>query len=157
MPGLGHAPSKLAARENVIARWRVDPERWKAFVALDNELRAGHGGANWLSPRLEQAAGGEVIIGKHAIQVDGEFEMLDVGDLTGIEWLASPPPALLLKLHISDPNGSNVDKTYRIPIAVRAEPDARRVIDYFNSVMLSAKSGRASRPHNHGSRRNAQP
>ena len=123
---------KLLSGENLIARWRLDAAHWNAFVAQDKQVVEQGGPANWLSPRAPlRPDGGEVVIGKHAFQVDGEFELLDIGILEGIDWFAGSPPTLQLTLHIFNPDGPNIDKVFRLPIAAHAEGDAKRVVGHF--------------------------
>lgn len=76
--GEARAQDALLQKENVIARWRVDAATWHAFVEVNGKLNwAPDGLLNELSISDEVPDGGiEVIIGKEAVQVDGDIHPL---------------------------------------------------------------------------------
>ncbi|MEO7725461.1 MAG: hypothetical protein ABIU29_12385 [Chthoniobacterales bacterium] len=69
------------AGENVIARWRVEPESWREFVEQD---RSSSGGAEFLPnelsfPHAGPEEGVEVVVGKNAVQIGESIHRLTSG------------------------------------------------------------------------------
>lgn len=75
------AKKALARGEDVIARWRVEPDAWNDFIALDRHWNEGHDFVpNELSQPLSVSVEGvEVIVGRSAIQIDQSVHRLTGG------------------------------------------------------------------------------
>jgi len=129
---------RLRRGEGVLARWRVDPVRWRRFMASE---AAGGGSAaglrNDLSLRREAPSEGiEVVIGRDAVQVDGEFHRTRPGGapgLVGLYRLPGPPPALEFHLYYppTGRGGGSREAALRFPVGLAAEAEAERVIQHY--------------------------
>lgn len=142
------AKQALARGEDVIARWRLSPDEWRAFLALEQQRQATDGElGNELVPRDEiPPEGVEVIIGQEAVQVDGSIHRIplrgtpevlraDLQDNDGAGALAT------IELHLKYPStgsttsGGPRPPTYtrlRFPLPGPSWRDARRVVAHFN-------------------------
>lgn len=130
--------ARLMRGDDVIARWRVDPARWHAFVHLNEKLDTERGALrNHLSIRRNApAAGIEVIVAKAALQVDGDFHALSFNGnpaITSLTRQPGPPPYLEFRLSYTGADYSaSLDWALRFPIAAGSESDAARVQSHYS-------------------------
>jgi len=97
------AKEALARGEDVIARWRVEPDAWNDFVALDRRWNEGRDFVpNELSePVSAPAEGVEVIVGRTAIQIDQSVHRFTGGapEVTSAQLHDFRPGVIELKLY----------------------------------------------------------
>lgn len=142
------AKAALARGEDVIARWRLSPEQWRAFLALDGRAPdSGPGPANELTPRDDIPPDGvEVIVGRDAVLVDGSIHRIpqhgapevlsaELRDNDGV----GAPATIELRLKYpgvgASSSGAPRGPTYTrlcFPLPGPAWRDARRVVAHFN-------------------------
>lgn len=127
---------QLRAGADRIARWTIDPQRWHAYLELNERLNAtvGHLPCR-IGPKWQRGAEGvEFMAGRDALLFGDEFHWLPArgaDKVTAIGWLEGPPPCLefIITMH-----GKYIT-TYslRVPIAPGAESDALRVLEHFRT------------------------
>jgi hypothetical protein len=127
---------RLLAGRDVTARWRVGPDRWARFVALEARLAVEGEPANILVPRAE-ARDVEVIVGAESVVVDGELH--DFADhlpfVTGARVRFGPPLCVEIALYYpSDDSGDGVERVLRLPVGAGADGDAARVRAQFEAL-----------------------
>jgi hypothetical protein len=140
------AKEALARGEDVIARWRLSPDEWRAFLALNRQRGATDDTPNELVSREGiPPEGVEVIIGQEAVQVDGSIHRIPLrgtpevlrADLQDNEGAGAPAT---IELHLKYEGGARASggprpPTYtrlRFPLPGPAWRDARRVVAHFN-------------------------
>lgn len=142
------AKDALARGEDVIARWRLSPEEWRAFLALDGrQQQAGAGPYNELTPRDDiPPEGVEVIVGRDAVQVDGSIHRIPQhgapevlsAELQDNDGVGAPAT---IELQLKYPGGGTTSSgaprgpTYtrlRFPLPGPAWREGRRVVAHFN-------------------------
>jgi len=124
---------RLRSGRNVIARWTVDPARWRQFVVLDDGLLAARNPLpNRIArPRRVPAGGVDIVVGWRELSVGEDFHLIFAGTLRGFDVIGGPPICLQFHIHVSDPNGSDAEWHLRFPVAVDAQAEAARVRDHF--------------------------
>lgn len=128
---------RLARGEDVIARWRVDAASWQAFVQNEERLdQQPDRRPNLLSYRLLPTGNGiEVIFGKNAVIVGGEFHVLrkcGFANLYGPHWLPGSPSCLQFDLTAFVTGNTHAMRwVLRLPVTAGAEDQAARVIAHF--------------------------
>lgn len=142
------ATQALARGEHVIARWRLSPDEWRAFLALNQRGQANDGEiGNELTPRDEIPSDGvEVIVGQEAVQVDGSIHRIPLrgtpevlrADLHDND-AAGAPATIELQLKYpgagTTASGGPRPPTYtrlRFPVPGPHWREARRVVAHFN-------------------------
>jgi hypothetical protein len=142
------AKEALARGEDVIARWRLAPDEWRAFLAMNQQgLEADGAQPNELVPRDEiPPEGVEIIIGQEAVQVDGSIHRIPLrgnpevlrAELRDNDAVGAPST---IELHLKYAGGGTTSSggprppTYtrlRFPLPGPAWRDARRVVAHFN-------------------------
>lgn len=135
----------LSRGEDVLARWRIDAAHWRDFLALNSELdRAPGAYSNELSVREEVPAEGiEVIAGKFAIEIDGDFHALPARgtpEITRAEFHAGRDGLSYIELDLYYPGGgqgaSGVPMApkrscLRVPVPPGAQGDAERLVAHY--------------------------
>lgn len=127
----------LLQGQGIIARWRVDAGSWRAFVQNEERLdQQPDRRSNLLSYReLPVGNGVEVIVGKSALLVGGEFHVLrkrGFANLYGPHWLPGSPSCIQFDLTAFVTGGTHAMRwVLRVPVAVGAEDQARRVIAHY--------------------------
>ena len=136
------ATQALARGEDLIARWRVDPVAWHAFVARDQQRHEGRELANELSLSNAISEDGiEVIVGRQAVQVGESIHRLTGGvpEVTAATFAGSLPATIELQLYY--PGGghgaSGVSRAatrsvLRFPVGEGAWKEARAVVAHFS-------------------------
>ena len=129
---------RLMRGEDVIARWTVSERDWKHFV-MDEPARNSAKGADAniieLNPKMT-AQGVDVVIGKNAIIVGGDFHSLPRAGLSriyGPSWLNGSPPCL--EFIVSSPNTREITSawTLRFPVAQGAQSQAAAVQHHYQT------------------------
>lgn len=143
----------LVRGEDVIARWRVDAETWRAFIAHDRTLDQESGGpVNELSIRdIVPADGIEVIVGKSAVQIDGSIHALPLRgtpEITHVELNTSRVRPSFVELRLYYPGGgqgaSGVPRSatrtvLRFPVTAGALRDAEAVVAHYGGAQPGTK------------------
>jgi len=126
---------RLMAGRNVVARWTVDPARWRQFIALDDRIAAQRDALpNRIArPRAVPEKGVEIVVGWREIQVGEDFHIIFADTLRGFEVIGGPPICLQIHVYVDDPNGSDAEWHLRFPVAIDAQAEAARVRDHFVS------------------------
>ncbi|MDQ3117746.1 MAG: hypothetical protein M3Q86_14260 [Verrucomicrobiota bacterium] len=137
------AMEALGRGEEIIARWRVEPEAWRGFVAAES---ARNGQAEFLpnelsTPAEAPPAGVEVIVGRAAVQVDESIHRLPrrgTPEITAAELQEGNPAVIELQLYY--PAGGHGAAgvphpsrraALRFPIGGEAWKDAGTVVRHF--------------------------
>lgn len=135
-PALRRAVSehRLANPDNVIARWRLGPEEWARFRALD-QARAAQFPTfrNQLDSDAPAGRGGvEVVVGRKDVRMGGSACAIWSGlggcSLIDAAWLAGEPAAMEFAFLESQGRNSTVLRVARLPVAAGAELEARRAL-----------------------------
>ena len=137
------AKEKLGRGEDVIARWRVAPEAWRAFVAMDQKWNE-QGGANLYNelslPAEVSAEGVEVIAGRSAIQVGESIHRVSGGvpEVTDAFLHDLQPAVIEMRLYYpgGDQGGSGVPRSphrsaLRLPVASGSWKEANGVVAHY--------------------------
>ena len=133
------AQNALLRGEGVIVRWRVDPTTWSKFAKLNDTFSI-----NECKVRLPAPPEGiEIIVGRHAILIDGYVHKLTWPPSTGFgisgagNWyvesatlLRAEPNCANLRLKIPSNRGTPAYSNLVFPIAPSAESEALRVIPW---------------------------
>ena len=134
------AKEKLARGEDVICRWRIEPEAWREFVVLDQTWRdrSGNDLPNELSfPREIPSEGIEVIIGRKAVQVGESIHRLSSGMPEVTEAILHDLHPAVIEMYLYYPGGghgaSGVPQSpkrsaLRFPVASGAWKEAQSAI-----------------------------
>lgn len=138
------AKESLARGEDVIARWRVDSDTWRAFIAHNTLLsREPDALYNELAIRDEvPACGIEVIASKTAIEIDGSIHALRLGtpEVTHAELNTSRVRPSFIEMQLYYPGGghgaSGVPQApsravLRFPVAPESLSDAQKVVAHY--------------------------
>lgn len=133
------AQNALRRGEGVLAQWRVGPATWERFATLNdtfsvNELKVR---------RPDPAAGIEVIVGRHAVFIDGYVHKLIWPPQSGFgssgtgNWhvetasiLPADPSCVNLRVRMTGAKGPPVYSNLVFPIAAEAEPIVQRAIPW---------------------------
>lgn len=144
---------RLVRGEGIVARWRIDAADWQAFVQNEDRLDQQPGRRpNLLSYRdLPAASGIEIIVGKNAVLIGGEYHTLrkrGFANLYGPHWLRGSPSNIQFDLTAFVTGGTHAMRwVLRFPVAPDAENRAALVIAHFQ-----APAARASRRNPHRAR-----
>lgn len=118
------AMRRLARGEDRVAGWRVTPEEWIAFVALNAKWEQEKGVfPNSLDLRqAPRAEGVEIVATPYSVRVGEEFHDLgsSFSTIHGVRWLATEPAALELLGWVRT-KSSSYPRALRIPVSA-AEP-----------------------------------
>jgi hypothetical protein len=129
--------NRIMRGEGVIARWRIDAQRWKDFVTIDAQYTAQ-------DPRFRNDFSilpkpsepePEIIVIADAIQLDGDLHRVPrdgFPSIVQIDWLDSYPACLNFQMAHGGGEGQIHYFSLRFPIAPGAETDARRVVEHFS-------------------------
>ena len=140
------AKDALARSEDVIARWRVEPVSWRAFVAHEQTLDQDFAGApkNELSIRRSVPEDGiDVIAGRSAIQVGDSIHALPhrgTPEVTHAEFDTSRVRPSYVELQLYYPGGGQgaagvprgpTRTVLRFPVATGFEAAAEEIVAHF--------------------------
>ncbi|MEZ5402859.1 MAG: hypothetical protein R2729_24495 [Bryobacteraceae bacterium] len=129
------ARNQLARGEAIVARWRVDAERWNAFREFNASLGQQPGKLPNEATLRPHPPGDsvEIIVGKNAIQVDGGIHRLDIPEVEGATFVEGAMPYLAFVLFYPDPgeNTTSIRTALRFPVAPGHEKAARGVAEHF--------------------------
>jgi hypothetical protein len=140
------AQAALTRGDGVIARWRLEPDAWRAFLAQEQERQRGGNEFNeFVAADAVPAAGVEVIVGEAAVQIDGSIHRIPLrgvpevvaAELRDNDEVGAPATVeLRLKYPGAASSGGGIAApTYtrlRFPLPGPAWRDARRVVAHFN-------------------------
>ncbi len=113
------AMRRLERGEETVAAWRMTPDDWRAFVALNAEWHKQEGVvANSLDLRQASPADGlDIVATPHSVRVGGEF--LDLRHLfsvvQSVRWLQTQPPAIEVQGRVQT-KSSSFPCALRIPV-----------------------------------------
>jgi hypothetical protein len=131
--------NRLVRGEDVLVRWLIEPDRWRDFLKLNEQLNAQPGNLNCNIADSKNGAvrneGIPVVIGKVSLMVDDDFHSLPVNGITTINgpwWFEGPPPYMEFRLSARG-KSTTYNWAVRIPVPAGAEGDARMVYDYYHS------------------------
>jgi hypothetical protein len=131
--------NRLMRGEDVLVRWMIEPDRWRDFLKLNEQLNGQPDNLNCkISDTKNRALRNEgvpVVIGKVSLMVDDDFQSLPVNGITtihGLGWFEGPPPYLEFRLSARG-KSTTYNWAMRIPVPVGGEGDARMVHDYYHS------------------------
>lgn len=126
----------LRAGEERIARWTIDPQRWHAYLELNERLNATVGQLPCrIDPKWQRGAEGvEFIAGREALLFGDEFHWLPApgpDKVSAVGWIEGPPPCLefIITMHAKYVTTFSL----RVPIAAGAESDAMGVLEHFRT------------------------
>ncbi len=135
------AEAGLRRGDGLLGRWRVDPQTWRDFLALNETISV-----NAFRPRRAVPADGvEIIVGRAAIMIDGRVLTLAEsgivgGGLTawGGEWIiekasygAGPPPCIYLYVRAKGSgHATPVYANLVFPTSAAAPADVQRAVDH---------------------------
>lgn len=148
---IGHA--RLMSGRGVIARWRVTPDEWDRFRALD-AARAAQGPTLLNELRIREDTpkqGVDVIVGRTQIIVDGSYHTLrfrGLPELCAVGWLSAPADPECLEFALLYPGGRNSSAklfSLRVPVAAAAREAGVRVYHHFHSSLPKFRPGLAYR------------
>ena len=139
------AQGALLRGEGIIARWRVDPATWRAFIELNDRLHlATDNPGNELSIRSEVPPEGiEVIVGETAVRIDQSIHLLPrrgTPEITHAALEVGRPLLVYVELRLYYPGGGHgasgvprapLRTVLRFPVAAGARHDAERVVAQF--------------------------
>ncbi len=135
------AKQALARGEDVIARWRVEPEDWQRFVATDPQWSSHANGRlnEFILPETPEPNGVEVIVGKAAVQIGESIHRVSLRSTPEITEArlhdGTPPVIELLLYHPAYASPSTVHPArytaLRFPVGQRALADAQHVVAHF--------------------------
>lgn len=138
-----HAHARLRRGEQIIARWQVDAETWRKFLALNHRMAETDGiPVNMLDiPDEVPEDGLEVIVAEYGIEIGGDFHHLPRRGAPRIEraYLREGDPACIV-LVVKYPGGgygaSGVPRpatwlSLRFPVQPGVRHDARRVLAHY--------------------------
>jgi hypothetical protein len=137
---------RLRIEKDLVARWRVDEQTWRDFLALDDSLHSMKGQRlNELVVRKHHPVGSiHVIVGKEAVEIDGDFHSFHFPGNPAIEYIGRStdyPYYLELGFYRAEASFPQ-DTSLRIPFPKSAERDAIRVQRHFEAF----EAARASAP-----------
>lgn len=119
---------RLRRGEGILARWRVEPARWKRFreAAVAQSQVRGALPNEWKLPTEVPADGIDVIITQDAFCVGPEFEPLSPTTTVRVD-------GLVLEIQQRVPQGRYTTRlaVYRMPAPENAEADLARVAECF--------------------------
>lgn len=131
----------LLRGEGVIVHWRVDPAAWDRFATLNDTFSVNEVKVRRPAP----AEGIEVVVGRHAILVDGYVHKLVWPERSGFgsagtgNWhvesatlLPGDPACVNLRIKMTTNRGVPVYSNLVFPIARDAESEAQRAIPWTN-------------------------
>ncbi len=135
------AKQALARGEDIIARWRVEPEDWQRFVASDPQWSShANGRLNEFSPsEAAKPNGVEVIVGKAAVQIDESIHRLplrSIPEITEARLHDGTPPVIELQLY-HPPYGTRFGlrppryTALRFPVGQGALAGAQQAVAHF--------------------------
>lgn len=134
------AKGALARGEDIIARWRVEAEDWKRWVAQDPQWSShAQGRLNEFSPSEAEPNGVEVIVGKGAVQIGESIHRLPLRstpEITEARLHDGTPPVIELLLYYP-PYATRFGMSparytaLRFPVGRPALADARQVVAHF--------------------------
>lgn len=149
---LGHALvaarrlRRLRAGEGLIARWRLTPDEWRAFVYWDQQRNADdRAHMNTLTMRKRMPKEGiEVLVGEKELAVDGFVQSMRVGgfasSLEGIAWLEGAPSVIECWLRVPSGRHSTIVTSLRFPVAGDARAEGIRAYDHFRGFAEAAQA-----------------
>jgi hypothetical protein len=131
--------NRLMRGEDLLVRWLIEPDLWRDFLKLNEQLNTRPGNLNCtISDTTNDTLRNEgipVMIGKVSLMIAGDFQSLPVNGFTrvdGVGWFEGSPPYLEFLL-----SARGKTATYRwamrTPVPAGAEADARIVHDYYQS------------------------
>lgn len=143
------AKEALARGEDVLARWRIDAETWRAFKALNDEIHQRPGILyNELSIRDEIPAEGiEIIVGSTAIQIDGSihrFPRRGVPEITHSQLHDNQTGPSYIEFLLYYPGGGEgasgapmraVRTALRFPVVGTAWREARMIVAHYGGLL----------------------
>jgi hypothetical protein len=127
---------QLRAGIDRIAGWTIDPERWHAFLELNERLNAVPGNTICrIDSQWQRCADSvEFMAGRDALLIGDEIHPLPArGSYTvrAVAWLEGPPPCI--ELIITSHGKHVITFSLRVPVAPGAESDAMRVLEHFRT------------------------
>lgn len=136
----------LASGQNIMARWQVDVDTWRDFLALNTELQAASPGrANALTMPLEPPTNGiAIVVGEAAIDVGGQLFVLPrrgVPEITHAQLHESRVRPTYIELHLKYPGvglsatGMPLPSSHsvlRFPVPSSGVVKARSVAAHYN-------------------------
>ena len=135
------AKQALARGEDVIARWRVEPDDWQRFVAADPQWSShANGRLNEFAPsEAAEPNGVEVIVGKGAVQIGESIHRVPLRSTPEITEarLHDGTPAIIELLLYYPPYPTRFGMSparytaLRFPVGQSATADARHVVAHF--------------------------
>ena len=131
--------AKLRRGEDVLAKWRVDPDTWQAFVQQEREWRDAGFVPNELAiPAKVPAAGVEVIVGRGAVLVGDSLHVIPehgnpevLSALLDDSRLRNSFVALELLHHATRAGHASTRTSLRFPVADGSLAAARAVTAHF--------------------------
>ena len=141
------AQARLARGEGIVARWHVDAETWRAFVADDRQRgrQAGELPNELLLGDDVPPTGVEVIVGESAAQIDESVHPLPrrgTPEVTHAQLNKGRVRPSFVELQLFYPEGGygasgiprdSTRTALRFPVPWAALPDAERVVAYYAS------------------------
>lgn len=129
---------RLARGEDVIARWRVDPDTWQRFADLDATLREEQDAVAEHEPPGAAPSGVEVVVGRDAVQVGDALHRVPEHGNPEVQWARLDDGRLRLAfvelslLHHPARVGDPPTQTLlRFPVADGSLAAARAVVAHF--------------------------
>lgn len=143
------AKESLARGEDILARWRIDADTWRDFLALNDEIHRQPGVLyNELSIRDEiPATGVEIVVGKTAVEIDGSihrFPRRGIPEITHAQLHDNPGGPSYIEFLLYYPGGGQgasgvpmraVRTALRFPVAGTAWREASMVVAHYSGQL----------------------
>jgi hypothetical protein len=136
------AHERLLCGEGVIARWRIDPLAWQAFLGLNRQAGAEKGALlNQLTLVKEAPPEGiEIIVARDGVMVGGDFMHVPFRGTPRVEsvFRLRNDQSACIELNLYYPNSryGPTRLALRYPIPVRAEDLAARLVAHYQASEL---------------------
>lgn len=137
---------RLRGGEGLIARWRLTPDEWRAFVYWDQQRNADdRAHMNTLTMRKRMPKEGiEVLVGEKELAVDGFVQSMRVGgfasSLEGIAWLEGAPSVIECWLRVPSGRHSTIVTSFRFPVASDARAEGIRAYEHCRGFAEAAQA-----------------